>query len=61
MKENQVLRERWEMLSLNLRPEGEFAKEEAPIVMLERMMREQRGEGLRLTTHHTQHSQKAES
>jgi hypothetical protein len=48
MKENQILRDRWEMISVNIRPEGETVGEEAPIAMLERMMREQKGEGLRV-------------
>lgn len=48
MKENQILRDRWEMISVNIRPESETVGEEAPIAMLERMMREQKGEGLRV-------------
>lgn len=34
MKENQVLRDRWDMVSANLKPEGHIAggEEEAPIV-----------------------------
>lgn len=48
MRENQILRDRWEMISVNIKPESELVGEEAPIAMLERMMKEQRGEGLRV-------------
>jgi hypothetical protein len=54
MKENQVLRDRWEMISVNIKPESEIIGEEAPIAMLERMMKEQRGEGLRVDSYNSQ-------
>jgi hypothetical protein len=61
MKENQVLRDRWEMISNNIKPESESVLgEEAAIVVYERMMREQRGEGLRLNSLNSQPS-KAET
>ena len=48
MKENQVLRDRWDMISGNLKAEGEAVRgEEAPIAAYERMVREQKGEGLK--------------
>ena len=40
MKENQVLRDRWDMISGNIKPcETEMAGEEAPIAAYERMVR----------------------
>lgn len=40
MKENQVLRDRWDMLSGNIKAEGELVMgEEAPIAAYERMLR----------------------
>lgn len=34
MRENQILRDRWEMISVNIKPESELVGEEAPIAML---------------------------
>lgn len=40
MKENQVLRDRWDMISGNIKGESEAINgEEAPIAQYERMMR----------------------
>ena len=39
MKENQVLRDRWEMISGNIKAEGESIAEEAPIAAYERMLK----------------------
>ena len=55
-----MLRDRWEMISGTIKPESEIIEEEAPISKLERMMREQRGEGLRLNSTNSQ-SIKAET
>ena len=62
MRENQILRDRWDMISVNIKPESELVGEEAPIAMLERMMKEQRGEGLRVNANgHNAHSLKTET
>lgn len=62
MKENQILRDRWDMISVNIKPESELVGEEAPIAMLERMMKEQRGEGLRVNANsHNSQSIKMET
>ena len=42
------MRDRWDMISGNLKAEGEAIRgEEAPIAAYERMVREQKGEGLK--------------
>lgn len=55
MKENQVLRDRWEMVSANIKGENEMIQaDEAPIAAYERMIREHKGEGLRLNSLNSQ-------
>jgi hypothetical protein len=64
MKENQVLRDRWDMISGNIKAEPHMSGgEEAPIAVYERMLKEQKGEGLRLNSYqsHNARSDRVES
>ena len=59
MKENQVLRDRWDMISGNIKAEGEASGEEAPIAIYERMIKEQKGDGMKFQSLHVPQTSKA--